>query len=115
MFLLYCASLSQVIVMILCVIRGPDSTSRAQKNSRPSAIFHAFQPDGCSLTITFLVGDSIQAKNSKAIQLPCMVWIEIAIYSHLYRVLEFYLTFLGANELLYDRSCCLVRSLSSQT
>ena len=35
-FLLYCASLyAQTIVMILCVMRGPDSTSRAQSNSRP--------------------------------------------------------------------------------
>ena len=77
-FLLYYASLSQVIIMILCVMRGPDSTSRAQSNSQPSAISYAFQPDGCSSY--FLVGNSVQAKLSKAIQLwsTCMIWIEIS-------------------------------------
>ena len=64
--------------MILCVMRGPDSTSSARSNSRPSAISHAFQPDGCSSY--FLVGHSVQAKVSKAIQLrsTCMILIEMS-------------------------------------
>ena len=43
---------------------------RERNNSRPSAIFRAFQSDGRSSY--FLVGHSVQAKVSKAIQLP--VW-----------------------------------------
>ena len=84
------------------------SRYRAQNNSRPSAIFRAFQPDGRSSY--FLVGHSVQAKVSKAIQRYYQYGLDRNIYSHLYNLLEFYLTFYikkRANELLCIRSCCL--------
>ena len=69
----------------------------------PSAIFHAFQPDGCSSYL--LVGHSVQAKVSKNYQYG----LDRNIYSHLYSLLKFYLIFYvnkRANELLCSLSCC---------
>ena len=86
------ANLSQVIVMILCVMRGPDSTSRAQSNSRPQAI--KFFVHFNQMTA--------QATSFQSYTTTCMVWIEVSTL--IYTV---YQNFKSANELLCSRSCCL--------
>ena len=85
--------------------REVHSHRRAQNNSRPSAIFRAFQPDGRSSY--FLVRRSVQA-SLQSYTTTSMVWIEISTL--IYSLLQFYLTFYikeRANKLLCSRSCCL--------
>ena len=60
---------------------------KIQNNSRLSAIFRAFQPDG--RLSYFLVGHSVQAKSFKSYITTCMVWIEIFLQS--IRIVSYFL------------------------
>ena len=78
---------------------------RAQNSSRPSAIFRAFQPDAAAQATSWSV--TVSRQNFPKLY-NYQYGLDRNIYSHLYSLLEFYLTFYikkWANKLLCSYSC----------